>query len=1034
MTKFKKLEKLIDILFKYFKENIIMPCIYKNPKYPHKDNQWTWDMARKKNNEFIGNVAILLKTLIVLDFDNNDLADKYEEKFPVLKTCPSVRTKKGRHYYFKRTPLCNLYALYDHSRCFGSKADEIDFKTICSTGTAGVVIVPPSKDKEWIRSLWDTKIPEFKDDIFDYFVENWVDKKYKNLPTNTKEDVGKEKILDTDIGEEYFDKVDIDDEQINKINKLVESLDVKRSVSWNTWIETCWCLKNISAGFFDRNNIFKSIFINFSKRCTDKFNKEQSLRLWNNTVPRKNGFNYPSLIKWNREDNPDKYVDIDDDSSKTIKKFIAESYNYGNRKISAINIATYDSNKYFIVNIDDTFCKITHDYHETKTIYIVVGVRSAKEKCHDCKDKFVNEINYDKFPDDLKDIVQYYLITITTPEQGLKDFVDTIDDVNIAPMSKEYVSSPEKVNMVGKIFDIHNNTYCPHHPQSFDDQCRCCAMVSNDGKFGIMCNKVPYKYYPETGIIIPIDKLQIINNNITNNINTTNNYLSDNDEIYSDLFNEYYNIFEDIELNKLINISLKGYASDIAKIFYYLAGNKFGVYGNKDDIWWAWDDLEQRWIESKNKAYRFCDKYIAEKFETVIEWFKKNTENDDLRKKRIYKIESIIKRLKDKDQNSILSQTAIIYKDEDRYFDDSLDDDKDILNFQGDVYDFINLKFRNVSCEDRVTKSVGYKVPDVDIVKQSKIINFLKSIMENDVQLEYLLIWLASCLDGWNRDENFHILKGSGRNGKGVLRDLMAEALGNNSKGYFGTIVSSMLTKERPSSDKPIPDLLHIKGKRLIIASEPEKSTKINNGFLKFLTGNDPINGRWLNSNNEINFQPQHSLGLLCNDVPRLDSNDEAIWDRSRIIEFPYKFVSNPKRDNQKTINKNLKTDMKGLGPQFMLIILKYYVKYKKYGLEPTPEILKATFDLRKENNYYAEFVEKFLEKTMDKNDRISQKDINDICRNWITKWHKDLKFSTTDLKDEIENNFGKMKKSTIDDTNTKGWTNINWITRDINN
>lgn len=49
--------------------------------------------------------------------------------FQILTTCPSVETSKGFHYYFNRTATCDLYALYDHSRCFGFDDKDIDFKT-----------------------------------------------------------------------------------------------------------------------------------------------------------------------------------------------------------------------------------------------------------------------------------------------------------------------------------------------------------------------------------------------------------------------------------------------------------------------------------------------------------------------------------------------------------------------------------------------------------------------------------------------------------------------------------------------------------------------------------------------------------------------------------------------------------------------------------------------------------------------------------------------------------------------------------------
>ena len=72
---------------------------------------------------------------------------------------------------------------------------------------------------------------------------------------------------------------------------------------------------------------------------------------------------------------------------------------------------------------------------------------------------------------------------------------------------------------------------------------------------------------------------------MTNNtINNYTNYITESEEVYSDLFNETFTIFDDYDINKFVNKSLKRYASDIANLMFYLVGNKFGVSGNDKDI------------------------------------------------------------------------------------------------------------------------------------------------------------------------------------------------------------------------------------------------------------------------------------------------------------------------------------------------------------------------------------------------------------------------------------------------------------------
>lgn len=94
------LQSLYVFLTKFLNENLLMPCTSKkNPIFKHKDNQWSWDLVMHHKEKFGKDKyqAILLKTLIVIDFDDKKLAQQYEELFPILTTCPKASTKKGFH-------------------------------------------------------------------------------------------------------------------------------------------------------------------------------------------------------------------------------------------------------------------------------------------------------------------------------------------------------------------------------------------------------------------------------------------------------------------------------------------------------------------------------------------------------------------------------------------------------------------------------------------------------------------------------------------------------------------------------------------------------------------------------------------------------------------------------------------------------------------------------------------------------------------------------------------------------------------------
>jgi len=126
----------------------------KCPMYPHSDGRWSWHLYNKfvKTRALSDlNVAILLKTLCVVDVDTHEMAAELEERFPVLATCPMEETRKGRHYFFERSSLCDSLEFMDQR---SGVIPNVDFKTRCATGTAGVILVAPSEGKRWVRAPW----------------------------------------------------------------------------------------------------------------------------------------------------------------------------------------------------------------------------------------------------------------------------------------------------------------------------------------------------------------------------------------------------------------------------------------------------------------------------------------------------------------------------------------------------------------------------------------------------------------------------------------------------------------------------------------------------------------------------------------------------------------------------------------------------------------------------------------------------------------------------------------------------------------
>ncbi|KAJ3216129.1 hypothetical protein HDU81_001172, partial [Chytriomyces hyalinus] len=186
----------------------------------------------------------------------------------------------------------------------------------------------------------------------------------------------------------------------------------------------------------------------------------------------------------------------------------------------------------------------------------------------------------------------------------------------------------------------------------------------------------------------------------------------------------------------------------------------------------------------------------------------------------------------------------------------------------------------------------------------------------------------------------------------GILAELLTSTLGVHS-GYFHNIHATLLTSEPSSANSPIPEILNLKGKRVVMGSEPDKAVSIKSSVMKLLTGNDRLCGRYLFSNKDVNFSPQHTIILQTNAIPKMDAQDQAVWRRCRIQDFPHSFVKDPKLPHERKINDKLKEEVKTWGPQFMLLLLDWYNIYISEGLHPTDAMLVKADETRADNDHF---------------------------------------------------------------------------------
>jgi len=284
-----------------------------------------------------------------------------------------------------------------------------------------------------------------------------------------------------------------------------------------------------------------------------------------------------------------------------------------------------------------------------------------------------------------------------------------------------------------------------------------------------------------------------------------------------------------------------------------------------------------------------------------------------------------------------------------------------LLGFEDGVLDLKENQFRSARHDEYVSKSVGYSFPtQSQKTVRDELLKMLLDILGTEEDRDYLLKILASCLIGDRRFEQFYILSGiHGRNGKGSLTKLLERVFGD----YFKTIDITTLTKTKKNANDSTPGLANKMGARILMTSEPEGNDSLMVSTLKLLTGRDTIEVRPLYQN-PIEYTPQFTLFIQANEIPQLSRYDNAIRERVRIVNFPFRFIGDPKGPNDKLADSSLKERIINScdwREEMMLLLLETYQKYVKDNftseVPKTAKVIEACQNYLSENNPIGEWL-----------------------------------------------------------------------------
>lgn len=157
---------------------------------------------------------------------------------------------------------------------------------------------------------------------------------------------------------------------------------------------------------------------------------------------------------------------------------------------------------------------------------------------------------------------------------------------------------------------------------------------------------------------------------------------------------------------------------------------------------------------------------------------------------------------------------------------------------------------------------------------------FLMSIMLGDAEMvEFLWRWLGYCVTGQTREQVLVVAHGSGANGKGTLFDTVSDVIGPFAAEAPQTLLLAKRQENHPA------ELMTVRGKRMVTASEVKKGSAWDESRVKWLTGEDTITARGMRQD-FVSWKPTHKLCVYLNNKPVVKDDTDAFWRRMLFVPF----------------------------------------------------------------------------------------------------------------------------------------------------
>jgi putative DNA primase/helicase len=219
----------------------------------------------------------------------------------------------------------------------------------------------------------------------------------------------------------------------------------------------------------------------------------------------------------------------------------------------------------------------------------------------------------------------------------------------------------------------------------------------------------------------------------------------------------------------------------------------------------------------------------------------------------------------------------------------------------------------------------------------------------------FLQVCAGLTLLGRNVREIIVFLLGDAGSGKTTLMEALAAALGEYAE--TADIDSFLMTDRNAGGGAPRPDLVRLRGKRMVRASEPDPNRRLDTNKLKAITGGEKLVARALYQE-PILLTPMFVPWIAANKAPEINADDPGIW--RRLLRVPME-KGRPREKQDPNLKAEL-IDASTSGAAVLAWAVEGLRRYQREGFHVPDVVLQRTEELRHEFDRASEFFDERCE------------------------------------------------------------------------